>query len=360
MNRALKELVLAQLREYLREPEVLFWTLGFPIMVASVLGLLYSFKPDVVYKAALVESPAQESLSSGRYTPDIFKEKEIIIPGKSSRRIKIIKMSPAEAQKSYQGGMVEIIVEVKKDRSVHYAFDPANERAESLYLWIEHAAQQKTVGVKSGLKSEVVPMEQRGSRYIDYLVPGLIALGIMNATLWGIGWTLIEFRIKKFLRRMVVTPMRKIDFMLSISLTRLSLSVLEASILYLFAFYAFGVKMKGSLGVFLLLFISGHIAFSGLSILLASRTNNTRVGNGLINVITMPMFLLSGVFFSYHSFPDWMISVVQYLPLTILADSMRDVFLFGAGLGKVGFEVIYLSVFGVVFYVLGLKVYRWY
>ena len=159
---------------------------------------------------------------------------------------------------------------------------------------------------------------------------------------------------------MIVTPMRKIDFMLSISIVRMALSIIEAGILFLFARYFFDVRLQGNFSTFAILFLAGHIAFSGLSILLASRTNNTRVGNGLINIVTMPMFLLSGVFFSYHSFPDWMVMIIQYLPLTILADTMRNVFLYNAGLMSIGFPVLYLVTFGAVLYIVGLKYYRWY
>jgi ABC-type multidrug transport system permease subunit len=265
-------------------------------------------------------------------------------------------MNRVDAEKAYRSGNVELIIQAQVDGTIQYFFDPANEQAENLYLWIDNKVRENS----SNVRSQIVTLDQRGSRYIDRLIPGLIALGIMNSTLWGIGWTLIEFRIKKFLRRMIVTPMRKIDFMLSISIVRMVLSIIEAGILFLFASYFFDVRLQGKFTTFAVLFLAGHVAFSGLSILLASRTNNTRVGNGLINIVTMPMFLLSGVFFSYHSFPDWMVSIITYLPLTVLADSMRDIFLFGAGLMGIGFAVVYLFIFGIILYILGLKFYRWY
>ena len=357
MNKVVKELIKTQFREYWRAPEVLFWTLGFPIMIASILGMLYSFKPPVNYKAALIEYEAPGALKNGITAPE--KIHDILLPGKpgsNERKISFQKMKRADAEKAYQSGMVEIIVQEMADGSLQFYFDPANERAENLYLWINNDLH----GKRSGKTPVIVALDQKGSRYIDYLIPGLIALGIMNSTLWGIGWTLIEFRIKKFLRRMIVTPMRKIDFLLSIFIVRLILSIVEVSVLYTFAHYTFGVTLEGSLGVLILLFMAGHTAFGGLSILVASRTSNTRVGNGLINIITMPMFLLSGVFFSYHSFPQWMVSIIQYLPLTVLADSMRNVFLFNADLAGAAFSIIYLFTFGIIFYIAGLKIYRWY
>lgn len=361
MNKVLKELIIVQFREYWRAPEVLFWTLGFPIMIAGVLGLLYSFKPAVNYKAAYIVQDTAEAPQNGQRVltnpvADVTQWQEIELPGKNIRKISFEKMNRETALKAYKSGKIEIIIHEQADGTIQYFFDPNNERAENLYLWIDHKVHEKS----SSSKSQIVTLDQRGSRYIDYLIPGLIALGIMNSTLWGIGWTLIEFRIKKFLRRMIVTPMRKLDFMLSISIVRILLSMIEVSILFLFAKYFFGVGLQGRFITFAALFLSGHVAFSGLSILVASRTSNTRVGNGLINIITMPMFLLSGVFFSYHSFPDWMVAVIKYLPLTILADSMRDIFLFGADIASVGFSIVYLLTFGIILYIAGLKYYRWY
>jgi ABC-type multidrug transport system permease subunit len=368
MNKVLRELIVVQFREYWRAPEVLFWTLGFPIMIAAVLGLLYSFKPAENYKVAYIDLQKSGIIPqnttpqmTGNNTPrvespaKIFKNLKIDLPGKGVRKISFEKMTREDAEKAYLGGDVEIIVEVQIDGGIRYLFDPANERAENLYLWIDNRVRESSL-----VKSRVEKLDRRGSRYIDRLIPGLIALGIMNSTLWGIGWTLIEFRIKKFLRRMIVTPMRKIDFMLSISIVRMALSVIEAGVLFIFARYFFDVRLEGKFTTFVVLFLAGHVAFSGLSILLASRTNNTRVGNGLINIVTMPMFLLSGVFFNYHSFPDAMVAIIQYLPLTVLADSMREVFLFNAGLTSILFPVVYLFTFGVILYIIGLKIYRWY
>jgi len=355
MNKVLKELIVAQFREYWRAPEVLFWTLGFPIMIAGVLGLLYSFKPTVNYKVAFIVEA--ESAPAG--TEGMF-EKPLSLPGRGIRNVSFEKMTREKAEEAFRSGKVEIILRVRADSSasssIEYLFDPVSERAESIYLWVDHLVHEKAPNVKS----TVVTMDQRGSRYIDRLIPGLIALGIMNSTLWGIGWTLIEFRIKKFLRRMIVTPMRKFDFMLSISTVRMSLSMIETGILFLFARYVFDVRFQGKFYLFAMIFLAGHVAFSGLSILLASRTNNTRVGNGLINIVTMPMFLLSGVFFSYHSFPDWMVAIIQFLPLTVLVDSLRDIFLYNADFLAVIFPVTYLFTFGLVLYLLGLKMYRWY
>jgi len=177
--------------------------------------------------------------------------------------------------------------------------------------------------------------------------------------LWGIGWALIEIRIKKLLRRMAATPMHKSMYLCSHFVTRLIVNALEFLALYLFVYFYFGVKIQGSVPALIAIFIAGNMAFAGLSVLMSSRTANPRVGNGLINAITFPMMLLSGIFFSYHHFPGWAIPLVRKLPLTMLADSMRSIFNEGAGFAQVGLPALILAAMGMVFFYVGMKIYKW-
>jgi ABC-2 type transport system permease protein len=209
-------------------------------------------------------------------------------------------------------------------------------------------------------RSHVSILKQKGIRYIDFLIPGLIAMNVMMSVLWGISYTMIERRSKKLLRRMVATPMRKWEYMLAQFTSRFLLCVLEALIIMAFAWYYFKIGIDGSIVAFILLFIAGFFAFGGISMLISSRTSNTYVGNGLINFIVMPMMLLSGIYFSYHNFPDVIIPYIQALPLTIMADNVRAVFIEGAGLAESMKAILILSGIGVVTFLVGLRVYKWY
>ncbi|MES0489483.1 MAG: ABC transporter permease [Leptospirales bacterium] len=355
MNNSLKELIAIQFKEYWREPEVLFWTLAFPIIMAWVLGITFLSKPVMNYKVAYVEASADQELPQKLYKRFFPEDKiQIQIPGRTYvENIVIAPMSESEAMESLKNGTISIIIRPHEDHLV-YSFDSANEEAVKIYLWIE----KKVFGKKSKNITEAV--KGKGNRYIDYLIPGLIALGIMNATIWGVGWTLIEFRIKKFMRRMLATPMKKFEFMASLSITRLVLGVIEASILYTFVHFVFDIRIEGSLLAVILMFIAGHIAFNGLAVFLASRTASSRAGNTIINVVTLPFFLLSGVFFSYRNFPDWMVSFVEVLPLTVLADTMRTLFLTPVGVSAIIIPFCYLTAVGAFFYMIGIRIYKWY
>jgi ABC-2 type transport system permease protein len=110
----------------------------------------------------------------------------------------------------------------------------------------------------------------------------------------------------------------------------------------------------------IVLFMAGNIAFSGISVLISSHTSNPEVGNGIINAVVTPMMVVSGVFFSYHNFPDWTIPFIRYLPLTMIADSFRSIFNEGAGFSDVWREAFVLTSIGTLSFILGLKIFKWY
>ena len=188
----------------------------------------------------------------------------------------------------------------------------------------------------------------------------MIGLGMMNSLFWGMCYGLIEMRMKKLLRRMVAAPMRKSEFLLSHFIARLTLSFIEAVILLLFAWLYFKIQIQGSIFALLLLFLAGDFAFAGISVLIAARISTTRVASAVVNALALPMMVLSGIFFSYHNFPDFVIPYIKVLPLTMLADGMRSIFIEAAGLRDVLFSIISLSALGLVTFVIGLRLYKWY
>ena len=159
---------------------------------------------------------------------------------------------------------------------------------------------------------------------------------------------------------MVATPMKKTNYIMAQFISRVTLSAIEAIILVLFTMWFFNIKIQGSILTILILFIAGNIAFAGIAMLVSSRTDNSQVANGLINLVVLPMMILSGVYFSYHNFPDFMVSFIKLLPLTILADSIRNVFLEGASLQEVLSSAMILTAIGFVFFIFGLRIFKWY
>jgi ABC-2 type transport system permease protein len=198
-----------------------------------------------------------------------------------------------------------------------------------------------------------------GTRYIDFLVPGLITMGVMMSSMWGISYGLIEKRSKKLLRRLVATPMKKSHFLIALITVRIIMNFIESLVLFVFALFAFDMVIQGDISALILMFLAGNIAFAGIAVFVSSHTSNTEVGNGLINFVVFPMMVLSGIFFSYHNFPDWSIAVIQKLPLTMLTDGIRSIFNEGAGYGEVAMPIVILTATGVFFFTIGLKIFKW-
>jgi len=379
MNRLLNlhqlwQLFVALFREIIREPGVLFWGILFPILMALGLGVAFAKKADVTRKIAIITPTEQapdhreDSLitsfleqnceKSNSENQEEWKWKYIIKDDKLGNSIFLFyDMKWEKAMMLLKRGTINVLITGREGKT-EYHFDPMNADAELTYLKLSSIiGEGKILTAKSN--SEIKPLTVTGTRYIDFLVPGLIALGVMMSCMWGISYGIIEKRSKKLLRRMVATPMKKSHFLIALISVRFTMNLIEALILLLFALFAFKMKIQGDLLSLLLIFVAGNIAFSGIAVLVSSHTSSTEVGNGIINFVVTPMMVLSGIFFSYQNFPDWSLGVIRNLPLTMLTDGVRSIFNEGAGYHEVALPILILTATGVIFFTAGLKIFKW-
>ena len=366
-NHQLYRLISAHILEIVREPAVLFWGIIFPILMAWGLGIAFSNKKDINREVALILPQGISSIHQSALG-DIIEHYPAKINGDFYLPLKNAKLGDVnltfhpytqeEANVQLKKGTVSLIVLIDKGK-LYYHFDPANADAQLLYQLVKGVVNNGPQYYSSH-QDEIQPLTLAGTRYIDFLLPGLLAMGIMMSTSWGISYTLIERRSKKLLRRMVATPMKKSNLLIALISARFIMNVMEASLLFLFAWLYFDMQVQGNLFALALLFISGNMAFAGISILISSHTSNTEVGNGLINAVVTPMMVLSGIFFSYTHFPEWTLPFIKNLPLTMLADGVRSIFNEGAGLLEVWKQIAVLSVTGIVSFIIGLKIFKWY
>lgn len=378
MNKLLKfnqlwQLIIALFREIIREPGVLFWGILFPILMSAGLGLAFTKKADVTRKIAVIslsENPG--SLSESTIVNDFLTSceknpeaksgdwlwKYTIADKKLGNSIFLFYSMPwDEAMMLLKRGTINVLLSGKND-SVEYHFDPMNSDAELTYLKISNKIGRGNVE-EIQTNSEIRPLTVTGTRYIDFLVPGLITMGVMMSCMWGISYGIIEKRSKKLLRRLVATPMKKSHFLIALITVRIIMNIIESAVLLIFALFAFNMTVQGDITALIMLYLAGNIAFAGLAVLISSHTSNTEVGNGLINFVVMPMMVLSGIFFSYQNFPDWSLGVIRNLPLTMLTDGVRSIFNEGAGYPQVAIPVVILTSIGVIFFAVGLKIFKW-
>jgi ABC-type multidrug transport system permease subunit len=363
-NNQLIQLILAQFRDTIREPAVLFWGIIFPILMSLGLGVAFTNKSDVVHNLAIVGAvpPALDSLihDHGERTKkgDEPIEKVTMPNSKIGNTIFIFHhMLWKDAMVQLKRGQINLIIQ-QRNGDLLYNFDPLNPEAQLSYYKLSNLVNNHDLLNKES-QQNIEPLTVKGTRYIDFLVPGLIALGVISSSMWGISYSIIERRSKKLLRRMVATPMKKSNFLIAMITVRVVMNLMEATLLILFTWLTFGITIQGNIPALLAVFIAGNIAFAGIAVFVSSHTSKTEVGNGLINVVTMPMMVLSGIFFSYHNFPEWSISFIQKLPLTMMADGMRSIFNEGAGWTETGLYTSVMFLTGTVFFIAGLKIFKW-
>jgi ABC-2 type transport system permease protein len=341
-----KHLLLTRLRELQREPEVIFWVFGFPILLALGLGIAFRNKPPDATPIAIVSGPrAQETLAMIQRSPQ-----------KSLIRADVLEQS--QALQGFRLGKYDLVVEPDENGSLQYRYDPA--RPESVLSRAEvDAVLQSSAGRKDIISTTNVTSSEPGSRYIDFLVPGMLGMNTMNAAMWGIGFALVEMRQRKLLKRFVGTPMRRTDFLLALLSSRLILMVVEVGLLLGFGALVFHMRILGSLFSIVLIGAIGAISFGGLGLLTASRAQKIESVSGLMNLVMMPMWIFSGVFFSYQRFPAAVQPFIKLLPLTALNDALRDTILQGASLASQSGRILVLLLWGGVSFLLALRWFRW-
>jgi len=368
MNAPLLQLIIIRFKEFTREPGVVFWSVIFPIAMAWVLGVAFSKKGELVQTIAVVRNDSlpneqlQDFLSTSEPLTDSITgdttgyRKEIVNEKLGKSIYRFIPTSWDSAILMVKRGQTAVMIKESED-SLFYYFDPKSPEAKLSYIMLSSAINHEEFIYET---ASIKPLITVGTRYIDYLVPGLIAIGIMNSILWGISYTLIEMRSRKLLRRMIATPMKRSHFLISHFASRLSLTIIESLILITFSWFYFRLSIQGSVPALIMMFLAGNLCFTGIAVLISSRTSSSNIGNGLINFVSMPMMILSGIFFSYHNFPDVVVPFIQKLPLTVLADSIRSIFIEGSGVRDILPEFAAMSAFGLLLSYIGLRIFKWY
>jgi ABC-2 type transport system permease protein len=341
-----KQLLLARLRELQREPEVIFWVFVFPLLLALGLGIAFRNKPADATPIAIISGPgAQQTLAQLESSPQ-------------NSLIHAEVVEQPQAMQGFRLGKYDLVVEAGPQGSVRYRYNPA--RPESVLSRAEvDAALQSAAGRKNVIPTTEVTSSEPGSRYIDFLVPGMLGMNTMNAAMWGIGFALVEMRQRKLLKRFVATPMRRTDFLLALMSSRLILMVIEVGLLLGFGALVFHMRILGSLFTIVLIGAVGAISFGGIGLLTASRAQKIESVSGLMNLVMMPMWIFSGVFFSYQRFPAVVQPLIKLLPLTALNDALRDTILQGASLASQSGRILVLLVWGGVSFLLALRWFRW-
>lgn len=336
-----RELTLARIRELIREPEAVFWVFVFPILLAAILGLAFRSRPVERLPVAVVDqvdaSARAAALSAG-----------------SDLDARV--MPEAEARRALARGRVVLVVSGGNPPA--YAYDPTQPESRAARLAVD-AALQRAAGRADVFTAGRTEVTEPGARYVDFLVPGLLGMNLMGTGMWGIGFSLVVARNGNLLKRLVAAPVRRSHLLGAQIASRLLFLVPEAGALLVFAYFALGVPLRGSIVLLTAVSLLGALSFSGLGLLTAARPRTIEGVSGIMNLVMVPMWIFSGIFFSTERFPQELQPLVQALPLTALNDALRGVMLEGMGTMALVPELANLAIWGAVSFALALKFFRW-
>jgi ABC-2 type transport system permease protein len=338
MNSALRELTLVRFREFIREPEALFWVFIFPILMAAGLGLAFRNRPPDI-------------LTIGAVTP------ELVNILRQEKLLHVQELGLDAGQHALRTGTIALLA-VPAGNTVHYRYDDTNPEGRTARMLADRAVQ-RAAGRTDPVPSDDQIMREPGTRYIDFLIPGLLGMNLMGSAIWGMGFAIVDARRKKLMKRLIATPMPKHYYLLSFLLSRLVLLVIEVTALLAFGAFVFDVPLRGPIAVFGLLCVLGSLSFCAIGLLIASRAQTIEAVSGLMNLVMLPMWILSGVFFSSQRFPDMVQPVIKALPLTATIDALRANMLQGAGFTQVAPQMAILGTWLVISFALAMKLFRW-
>src|ERR1700677_1379822 len=335
---SLYQLTMVRFRLFLREPEAIFWIFVFPILLAVGLGIAFRNRPADVFQVAATTPQLTHALAA-------------------DKGLKAATMNDADGTRALATGNILLLVTNTRD-GVSYKFDETNPDARTARMVADRAIQT-AAGQREAVAVTNQLVHETGSRYIDFVVPGLLGMNLMGSAIWGMGFSIVESRQKKLLKRLVASPMPRWQYLASFLLSRLAMLVIEVAAFLGFARLVFGVPFRGSLWQLGFLCVLTSLAFSALGLLVSSRARTMEAASGLMNLVMLPMWILSGVFFSATRFPAWFQPLLRALPLTAVIETLRGNMLQGTNIGQMMSQIGILLAWFVVPFAVSLRIFRW-
>ncbi len=343
-DRSLVQLTLVRFREFIRQPEAVFWTFVFPILLAVGLGLAFRSKaPERPHVGVVSTRPGATQVIAA-----LQKDSSVIVE----------QVNDSTGARALRTAKIAMLVVPQDDGGVQYVFDPLRGESANARLIVDRAIQTGA-GRADPVRVADRKVTEKGSRYIDFVIPGLLGMNLMGSGIWGIGFAIVDSRSKRLLKRFMATPMSRAEYLMAFLSSRLAFLIVEVVTLLGFGALVFGVPLRGSLIELSAICLVSALAFGGLGLLIASRAKTVEGVSGLMNLVMLPMWIFSGVFFSSSNFPSVVQPVIKALPLTAVNDALRANMLEGTGIAGLGLEMAIITGWLVISFVAALKLFRW-
>ncbi|MDQ7016600.1 MAG: ABC transporter permease [Gammaproteobacteria bacterium] len=335
MMRRIAALFHARNLEFIRDRASLSWNLLFPALL--VLGLAFVFSGDDKSLFKVAQLTTTEQINPQQH------------PFLSTEHIQFFTLEDrAAALKKVATHQIDLLLEIH-DKQVHY--------------WVNSESANGYIVEKLLLASDPAAFKQttqgQAMRYVDWLLPGILSMNIMFSCLFGVGFIVVRYRKNGYLKRLNATPVAAIEFLIAQILSRLLLLLSVTVLVYMGTDYFLDFSMHGSYWHLLLLTALGIFCMISLALTLASRTASEELAGGLLNVISWPMMLLSGVWFSLEGSPEAIQMLAHFFPLTHLINGARAIMLEGADLSDIRYSLLALSGMSLFFLLVSAKLFRW-
>ena len=329
-------LFVARNLEFIRDRAALAWSILLPILIIFVFAFAFTEDNPEKFKVGLISGSTLASAATA------FRD---------TRYIKFIEFDEVETN----------LVKVERHQ-VDMLFDPNTNR-----YWINQTSPNGYIVeklliaayVNSGETLRQTLVEGDEIRYIDWVIPGVIAMNIMWGALFGIGYVIVRYRKFGVLKRLRATPVTAMEFLSAQILSRLWLLVVVNTIIFIGMDYFVGFRMLGSYFNLFLVFTLGCINLICCGLVVAARISTEEVANGVLNLISWPMMFLSGVWFSLEGAHPWMQKFAQILPLTHVTEAAREIMIDGAGIVQIADHLLVLGISSVVLLIIGARIFQW-
>lgn len=341
-DHSLYQLTRWRLNEFLRRKDAIFWTYGFPLVMLLALGFAFRDRPPEPLVIEVIGPRAAEV------------EAQI---AQNSKDLVVKHFDDELWQKRLQSGRVSAVIETgEKDSDFKIWDEERREESRVARFAIESALLKKQ---NSEVRFEIEQLSAQGSRYIDFLVPGILSMNLMSGGLWGVGFGIVDMRVRKLLKRLMATPMSKNYFLLSLMFVRLMFGVCEQAAILMFGLFVFNVHCQGSYLDLVIVLLVGGMSFVGIGLLVASRAQTIEAVSGLMNLTMIPMWILGGIFFSNERFPEMIQPIIQILPIVPVVNSIRAVMLDGTSIVHLTTPLAIMAAWGIGSFLIAAKIFRW-
>ncbi len=342
----LVQLFLARFREFIRTPEAVFWGYGFPLVMVAALGLAFRSEPVQPSIVMIEDGPGADAAAAALSDPALFR---------------VLRGSPDDCRRQLRSGKVEVVLvpaRMEGESLVEFRCDETRPGSLAARDRVNDSLQ-RAAGRRDPLSIQTEKITEPGSRYIDFLVPGLIGMGLMGGGVWGVGYAIVDMRIRQVLKRFLGTPMKKHHFVAAMMASRMVFMFPEIVAILLISRFMFGVSSHGGYFPVFVIVLLGAFQFASIGLAIASRARTLEAVGGLMNLTMVPMWIGSGIFFSSERFPEAVQPLIRVIPLTPVISSLRQVMQEGAGLATIAPNLALMALWAVLCFVLALKIFRW-